>query len=141
MKKIHGLNEFKAKYGDISNQHFNLKMLTEFEDSQFFIFGQQDANKTLLANYQLKEDGLFFEPFSKRIDFVYTGKIIDNSLPPIHYKLEGKTISITGRCTLIPKVCGADLYLDSTYDEQKNSDVIQSHSISVKYLYSEFKSR
>ncbi len=99
------------------------------------IYGKNSAEKiVLLAELKLLPDSLFYEMFDQRIEFTVVGDIINNQYVPLTYQVTGQKYSFYGRCSVIRKVCGVDLYLSKTYTEILGDTVKQRFSISIKKL-------
>lgn len=132
MRHIQGLERLCATETDYLNmERLARLLLKDLSDCHFFIHGQ-DPQQTL-AQLELTTDGLFYEQFDKRIDLTLQGRIVCKDSPPLTYTLKGKHIAISGRCSVLPQVCGVDLYLNH-YDEA-TGEVRQNFSIPVKKLY------
>ncbi len=99
------------------------------------IYGKNLAEKTvLLAELKLLPDSLFYEMFDQRIEFTVTGDIVNNQYVPLTYQVTGHKYSFYGRCSVIRKVCGVDLYLSKSYTGILNDTVRQRFSVSIKQL-------
>ncbi len=132
MRHVQGLERLCAAETDYLNiEKLTGLLLKDLRDCHFSIYGQ--SPQQLLAQLDLASDGLFYEQFDKRIDLTLHGKIACKDSPPLTYSLQGEHLAISGRCSILPQVCGVDLYLNH-YDEE-TGEVRQNFSIQVKQLH------
>jgi hypothetical protein len=94
---------------------------------------QQDERMTL-AQLPLQADSWLYHPIEQRIDFIVEGYIIRNDYLPLTYQLQGQQFSVSGRCSMIGKVCGVDLYLSASYTGEVGDFVQQRFSLPLKQL-------
>jgi len=136
MKQFHGLQKFRQSQSHILKAadlaHW---LLTDLQDCQCEIYGcMGDDDKILLATLSLLPDSLNYEAFDQRIDFIVAGPITRNDCVPLTYRLQGKAFAITGRCSMIARVCGVDLYLQASYTGTVGDIARQKFSIALKPL-------
>jgi hypothetical protein len=110
-------------------------LLNDLENCLCSIFGKTKVEvPVLLAELKIVPQSLYYEMFDQRIDFEVSGKIINYQYVPLTYVVQGDKYSFNGRCSIIPKVCGVDLYLSKNYTQHTGDVVRQKFSISVKKL-------
>ena len=135
MKHYHGLEKwFALTDGHADNSAFVNWLLDDLQDCHFDIYGQIENDQILLARLSLLQSSLTYESFDQRIDFVVVGPILSNDCVPLNYRLQGRTFAMTGRCSMISKVCGVDLYLQSTYSGEVGDIARHKLAISMKSL-------
>ena len=131
MRQIQGLTQLCANTDSyITLDKLATLLLADLENCRFFIYGE--SSQEILAQLNLAVDGLLYEQFDKRIDLIFQGIVISKAQPPLSYCLKGEHFSISGRCSVLPQICGVDLYLNH-YDED-NGWIRQNFSISLKKL-------
>ncbi|MGR8929915.1 MAG: hypothetical protein ACU836_04680 [Gammaproteobacteria bacterium] len=142
MKQFHGLEKFRqtpsriAKIADLANW-----LLNDLQQCQCQIYGCiGNDDKILLATLKLIPDSLNYECFDQRIDFIVAGPIVGNDCVPLTYRLQGEDFAITGRCSMIARVCGVDLYLQASYTGIIGDVARQKFSIAIKPLLKLIKS-
>jgi hypothetical protein len=110
-------------------------LLKDLQQCQCHIYGSlADDDNILIAGLSLLPDELHYEMFDQRIDFIVAGPILRNDCVPLTYRLQGKTFGISGRCSVIPKVCGVDLYLKRSYTRVIGDIARHKFSIDIKAL-------
>jgi hypothetical protein len=72
--------------------------------------------------------------FDQRIDLIVAGPILRNDCVPLIYRLQGEQFAISGRCSMIARVCGVDLYLQRSYTGVIGDIARQKFSIALKPL-------
>ncbi len=135
MKLLHGLSSL-TRVAIKPLHHFELAELL-LEDLQcccFYIYGSQSDKAVLLSELNLLPDALYYERFDQRIDLTFKGEIKRNDCPPLTYRLQGRLFAITGRCSVIGKVCGVDLYLNSSFSGQLGGQVHLKYKIDLSEL-------
>jgi len=121
--------------GQVSAKILSKLLLEDLEQCYCRIFGKNAADEAvLLAELKLLPETLTYEMFDQRIELVVVGDIVNNQYVPLTYQVQGKEYSFHGRCSVIPKVCGVDLYLSKTYTEVLGDRVRQRFFVSVKKL-------
>lgn len=88
----------------------------------------------LLAELALLPETLVYDNFDQRIDFVVCGAILRNDYVPLTYLLQAESLVICGRCSVIPKVCGVDLYLQHSYTCVVGDIARQKFALPVNHL-------
>lgn len=138
MRKIHGLNELKQDYGARLNVAQLAAMLIEDLHSSFCdIYGALgNDDRVLLARLDLLPETLIYEAFDQRLDWSVSGVILRNDCVPLTYRMQGRQLAITGRCSVIARVCGVDLYLHNSYTCVTGDVARQRFSLAVKPLLS-----
>jgi len=121
--------------GQVSAKILSKLLLEDLEQCCCQIFGKNSADEPiLLAELKLVPESLTYEMFDQRIELVVVGDIINNQYVPLTYEVKGHRYYFHGRCSVIPKVCGVDLYLSKTYTEVLGDSVRQRFFVSVKKL-------
>jgi len=140
MRQEQGLHMLTQQLrGQVSAKNLSNLVLEDLEQCCCRIFGENsDDEPVLLAELKLVPESLTYEMFDQRIELVVVGDIINNQYVPLTYLVQGKKYSFHGRCSVIPKVCGVDLYLSKTYTEVLSDSVRQRFFISVKKLIKEY---
>jgi hypothetical protein len=143
MRKYQGieglLNDFN---GDLNKNSFAALIMDDLLQANCNIFGETiDDELVLLAELKFQQDSLVqsFGIFNQTIEFVVTGKIINNKYPALTYRVDMGTFQFYGRCSTIAQICGVDLYLDKSYTEKVGDSVSQKFSISVNPLFKTVK--
>jgi len=136
MRQIHGLENLRRKQPGLLNaQKLAELLLADLRDCRCTIYGCiGDNDRIVLAELDLLPDSLEYEMFDQRIDLIVAGPILRADCVPLTYTLRGDLFSITGRCSMIPRVCGVDLYLQHSYTGIVGGIARQKFSISVKPL-------
>jgi hypothetical protein len=93
-----------------------------------------DDDRIVLAELDLIADTLNYEMFDQRIDFAVAGAIQRNDCLPLTYRLQGNQFAMIGRCSMIARVCGVDLYLQRSYTGIVGDIARQKFSIPIKPL-------
>jgi len=125
----------RGQRGQVSEKILSKLLLKDLEQCCCRIFGENSADEAvLLAELKLLPETLTYEMFDQRIELIVVGDIINNQYVPLTYQVQGKEYSFHGRCSVIPKVCGVDLYLSKTYTEVLGGSVRQRFFVSVKKL-------
>ena len=132
MQKIDGLKQLLGQQQTpLSIKTFATRLMDDLANCHCLIYGK-DPHR-ILAQLALISDSLHYETFDKRIDLSVEGKIIIADDLPLHYCLQGNQFAAKGRCSILPRVCGVDLYLNH-YNENKGM-IRQNFSFSVKKLF------
>lgn len=148
MKKFHGLDKLcQLHQGWLKPQDLAGLLLDDLQHCQCQIYGCiAEDGKIILATLNLLPDDLRYEIFDQRIDLIVAGPILRNDCVPLTYRLQGKEFGISGRCSVIGKVCGVDLYLQRSYTCVIGDIARQKFSIDIKsllkiYLSGDFQER
>ena len=133
MKQLHGLEKLKQQYpGTLNAAKLAEILLDDLRDCQCTIYGCiDDDEQIVLAKLNLLPETLNYESFDQRIDLNVAGQILRNDCVPLTYCLKGRLFSITGRCSIIARVCGVDLYMCHNYSQQIGDTVRQRFSVSI----------
>jgi len=136
MKQFHGLEKFRLSDSRIIRpQDLANWLMNDLQSGQCQIYGCiADDDKILLATLDLLPDSLNYDAFDQRIDFIVAGPITRNDCVPLTYSMQGKDFAITGRCSMLPRVCGVDLYLQASYTGTIGDIARQKFSIAIKPL-------
>jgi hypothetical protein len=136
MRQFHGLHSLKQSYSGLlqTRQLAELLMrdLTNCECSIFGCIG--DDEQVLLAVLALLPDSLHYDSFDQRIDLILGGPILRNDCVPLTYRLQGTVFAVSGRCSMIARVCGVDLYLQRSYTGVVGDIARQKFSLDIKAL-------
>lgn len=142
MKQFHGVSALCAsRQGWLKSKDLASALLDDLQDCRCRIFGciEEDA-EILLATLLLLPDSLYYDAFDQRIDFTVAGPILRNDCVPLTYRLQGKLFAISGRCSMIARVCGVDLYLQRSYTGVVGDIARQKFSIDINALVKTQKS-
>ena len=136
MRQFHGLDKFRLSHnGILKPQNLAEQLLNDLQHCQCQIYGCiGDDDKILLATLGLLPDSLDYDAFDQRIDFIVAGPILRNDCVPLIYRLQGKDFAISGRCSMIARVCGVDLYLQASYTGIVGDIARQKFSVAIKPL-------
>ena len=116
MKKLHGIDVlFKPCQQALTDRCITDALLKDLAHCRLYIYGDCNGEDIILAELVLQEESLQYEPFDKRIDLTVAGVIKRADGVPLTYRLQGDVFSISGRCSVIPKVCGVDFYIGQSY--------------------------
>ena len=118
MRHILGLENMLAQYPERLNaRRFAELLLVDLRQCRCYIYGnaEDEEKSVVLAELALLPETLVYDIFEQRVDFVVSGPILRVDRVPLTYRLQGENIAICGRCSVIPKVCGVDLYLQRSY--------------------------
>ena len=96
--------------------------------------GEDEEKHVVLAAMALLPETLVYDHFDQRIDFAVSGPILRADHPPLTYHLQAENLAISGRCSVLPKVCGVDLYLQHSYSCVVGAIARQKFTIPVKPL-------
>lgn len=137
MRQEKGLDSLIQQHaGQLSAKVLAKLLLEDLEQCCCKIFGKtKNEEPVLLAELNIDLDSLFYEMFDQRIEFVVTGDILNDQYVPLIYLVKGNHYSFHGRCSVIRKVCGVDLYLSKSYTSTKGDHVRHKFFVSVKKLF------
>ncbi len=143
MRKYKNLKLLVKHYDGILNKSkFSDLLAADLKQACCKIFGETiDEELILLAELRIQENSLSHSSglFQQNIEFVVTGKIINDQFPALTYRVDTGTFQFFGRCSTIPQVCGVDLYLDKSYTEKVGDCVKQKLSVPVNHLFKSVK--
>lgn len=136
MRRIHGLETLcQHQSGILNAQKLADLLLADLRHCRCTIYGSiGDDDDIVLAELDLLPDSLDYEMFDQRIDLVVAGPVLRNDCVPLTYCLQGVEFSISGRCSMIARVCGVDLYLQQSYTGVVGDIARQKFSIPLKPL-------
>lgn len=136
MRQIHGLETIRQQHaGRLNAQKLAELLLTDLRQCRCSIFGAiGDDDRVLLAQLDLLPDSLAYEMFDQRIDLIVAGPILRADCVPLTYRLQGDRFAISGRCSMIARVCGVDLYLQRSYTGVVGDIARQKFAIALKPL-------
>jgi hypothetical protein len=141
MRQIYGLENLRQLHPSRLNAESlaNL-LLSKLQSCRCLIYGCcGEDDKFVLAQLHLLPDTLIYDRFDQRIDMVVAGPILRNDVVPLTYHLQAEQFGLTGRCSVLPKVCGVDLYLQATYTCVVGDIARQRFSISIKPVLEKIK--
>jgi len=140
MKRFHGLQNFTDQTaGPLGYRALADWLLSRLAKAYCDIFGSADDAPVLLARLDLIPQTLDYDAFDQRIDFVVGGTILRNDCVPLTYRLAAGEFGISGRCSMIGKVCGVDLYLQRSYTGTVGDIARQKFSVDLKPLLAQTK--
>ena len=136
MKQLHGLeNLAQSLRKPINVSQLAQTLIDDLQQCECTIYGCiADDPYVELARLQLLPETLNYEMFDQRIDLNVAGVILRDDCVPLTYRLSGKQFAITGRCSMIARVCGVDLYLHSSYTGRVGDFARQRFSLAVPAL-------
>ncbi|AMK77538.1 MULTISPECIES: hypothetical protein [Methylomonas] len=136
MRQIHGLEKLvEQQPGRLNAQKLAELLLTDLRQCRCSIYGTiGDDDRVLLAELDLLADSLEYEMFDQRIDLIVAGPILRNDCVPLIYRLQGPHFAFSGRCSMIARVCGVDLYLQRSYTGVVGDVARQKFAIPLKPL-------
>ncbi|MDT4288895.1 hypothetical protein RO575_04955 [Methylomonas sp. MO1] len=136
MRKIHGLEKLvEQQPARLNAQILAELLLTDLHQCRCSIYGTiGDDDRVLLAQLALLPGGIEYEMFDQRIDLVVAGPILRNDCVPLVYRLQGEQFALSGRCSMIARVCGVDLYLQRSYTGVVGDIARQKFAIPLKPL-------
>jgi hypothetical protein len=136
MRQIHGLEKLAEQQpGRLNAQKLAELLLTDLRECRCSIYGTiGDDDRVLLAELDLLPGGIEYEMFDQRIDLIVAGPILRNDCVPLVYRLQGEQFALSGRCSMIARVCGVDLYLQHSYTGVVGDAARQKFSIPLKPL-------
>ncbi len=104
------------------------------------IYGDDgQSQQAVLAKLFLLPETLYYHALEHRLELAVAGPILRNDCPPLTYRLQGKHFAVTGRCSMIPKVCGVDLYLQASYTGELGAVARQRFAFDVKKILQTYK--
>jgi len=139
MREILGLEALScSKQGILNSDVLAALMRQDLAQSHLQVFSESvdEKQRTVLANLALKGE-INYDQFSKRLEMLYLGAVLDEAIP-LTYAIKGKQLLIRGRCSVIPKVCGVDLYF-SQYSRKSGSQARQKIIFSISDLIKSLK--
>jgi hypothetical protein len=134
MRQLSGLDKLlKSANVPLNKTELAKLVRTDLSHCRFSVCGQNQGQSVVIAEMQLIEEGLRYDRFDQRIDLTFAGELLATEVP-LNYTLQGKDIVITGRCSLVAQVCGADLLLNRSFAAGNGAHVQQKFSITLKEL-------
>ena len=136
MKQIYGLQKIRRQHPErLSAAKLAEILLSDLQHCYCEIYGCiGEDDKIPLAKLGLLPESLQYEMFDQRIDLCVAGPILRADALPLTYRLQGRVFAITGRCSMISRVCGVDLYLQASYTGVVDDIARQKFSIAVPPL-------
>lgn len=133
---MHGLEKLRRQQPGLLNaQKLAELLLADLRHCHCSIYGCiGDDERVLLAELDLLPDSLIYEMFDQRVDLIVAGPILRADCVPLTYRLQGEQFAISGRCSMIARVCGVDLYLQRSYTGVVGDIARQKFAIPVKSL-------
>ena len=141
MKQLHGLENLAQKlHKPINTSQLAQALLQDLQQCECVIYGCIGEDPLIeLARLQLVAETLNYEMFDQRIDLSVAGIILRDDCVPLTYRLAGAEFAISGRCSMIARVCGVDLYLHSSYTGVMGDYARQRFSLAVPALLKRIK--
>jgi len=139
MRQLIGLERFLINHtGFIKPEQVAQYMQTQFKESHLLVYAEPlGEQKTLLADLTIINDQMNYDLYQQRLELVFIGTVIDEKIP-LTYTIHGQDLSYLGRCSVIPKVCGVDLYF-ANYVQSKGQKIRQKIIIPIKDLVKQLK--
>jgi len=136
MRQMHGLEKIRGSHPELLTAAKLAEiLLDDLQDCRCLIYGSiGEDDKIVLAELELLPDTLSYERFDQRIDLCVSGPILRADCVPLTYRLQGQRFAVTGRCSMLAKVCGVDLYLQHSYTGIAGDIARQKFAIPVKPL-------
>lgn len=132
MKVISGIDSLRLRHdGRLTRAALAGMLLKDLNACQCMLYGQQEDQAVVLARLALRPGSLIHERFDARIDLLLEGEILRDDCVPLTYRFQGEHLTITGRCSMIPKVCGVDWYLGTGYSGRKGDTALLKFKIVV----------
>lgn len=140
MRLLHGLEKIRQQHPERLNASKLAEiLLKDLQQCSCEIYGcDSDDKKILLAKMYLLPETLNYDSFDQRLDFCVSGQINRADFVPLVYRLEGLMFGLSGRCSMIPRVCGVDLYLEHSYTGVVGDLARQKFSISINSVLKMF---
>lgn len=139
MRQLTGLESFFIKNsGSIKAEQVAQFMQEQFRNSQLTVYAEPlSEQQTVLAKLDISKDMITYDAYAQRLEFVFIGTVKNEKIP-LTYTIKGLDLSYIGRCSVLSKVCGVDLYF-SNYQRIQNSAVRQKIIVSIKELVKQLK--
>jgi len=134
MRQFHGLDQLLSNTGTNRIEALATALQHDLQHCHCHIMGCIAEQTVLLASLALMPDSLIYHRFEQRLDWLVEGAIVRNDCVPLTYRLQGQQFAISGRCSVLPQVCGVDLYLSSSYTCTLGDKARQGFSLSLKKL-------
>jgi len=138
MRELKGLEIFLEDYkGMIKAEAVADFMQKQFIESHLRVYADalDESQENVLADLTIQESS--YDAFSQSLSWHFSGKVLQEAIP-LTYCIKGKQLQFTGRCSVIPKVCGVDLYF-SDYQKKQDFLVRQKIHVSIKDLIKQLK--
>lgn len=143
MRKYQHLSLLVKQNDGVGNKiEFADLIMDDLKKSSCMVYGKNaDEKLVLLAELKTQLDTLKLNSglFQQSIEFVVSGQITNDQYPAITYSVNGAIFRFYGRCSIIPQICGVDLYLDKSYTGTVGDYVKQKFTIPVNTLYRSVK--
>ncbi|MBE0470457.1 MAG: hypothetical protein IBX55_13245 [Methyloprofundus sp.] len=139
MREIFGLELFlDADKGGLTAEVLAELVRQDLAHSHLQVYAESlDEQQTVLADLTIANGEIHYDGFAKRLEMIFIGSVLDDAIP-LTYRIKGKQLLIRGRCSVIPKVCGVDLYF-AHYLREKNSQARQKIIFSMPDLLKQLK--
>jgi hypothetical protein len=135
MRQIDGLTDLKQQSpARLNAEKLAMMLIDDLQACYCSIYGISNDDNVLLARLDLVADTLNYDAFDQRLDWVVAGPIVRNDCVPLTYRMQGRTLALSGRCSMIARVCGVDLYLQRSYTGVLGDVARQRFSLSVNGL-------
>ncbi len=140
MKIFHGIASMNPTGdGRLNERSMAELLMNELLHGRCSIYGERAGEPVLLAVLHVQPDWLSYERFDQRIDLILAGDILRDDCPPLTYRLEGEHFAVSGRCSMLPQVCGVDWYLGTGYGGRAGAPARLKFKIAVKEVLREVR--
>ncbi len=139
MRQLTGLEHFFTHHsGTIKAEPVAEFMQKQFNGSHLVVYAEPlSEQKTVIATLALNSEMNAYDAYAQRLEMIFMGEVTNESIP-LTYTINGLDLSFYGRCSVLSKVCGVDLYF-SNYKRVEGSVARQKITISIKELVKELK--
>lgn len=139
MRQLTGLESFFTQHqGSVTAEQVAQFMQEQFNHCQLVVYAEPlSEQKTVLARLDINKEMISYDAYAQRLEFVFIGTV-DSEEIPLTYTINGAMLNYFGRCSVLSKVCGVDLYF-SNYKRIAGSSVRQKITISIRDLVRQLK--
>ena len=139
MRQLTGLGDFFIHHsGGIKAEQVAEFIQKQFNGSDLVVYAEPlSEQKTVLAILAFNPEMSAYDAYAQRLEMIFMGEVTNESIP-LSYTIHGLDLSFYGRCSVLSKVCGVDLYF-SNYKRSQGAAVRQKITLSIKELVKELK--
>lgn len=137
MRYISGLERLTVAE-PVTLDKLSVAIMHDMAEAVLAIEGGRTDSPIILAKFCLLEEGLHHDRYSGRLEMLFGG-VIEVSAVPLFYTVTGKVLSITGRCSMIRSVCGADMLLNSSFTAEAGDWARQKFVLDINKLFKQLK--
>jgi len=139
MRQLTGLESFFINHsGSIKAEQVARFIQEQFSSCQLVVYAEPlSEQKTVLAELDIDAEMTNYDSYAQRLELIFSGTVNDEKIP-LTYTINGLDLAYFGRCSVLSKVCGVDLYF-SNYQRIKGSSARQKITISIKELVKQLK--